>query len=68
MGAWEAKIYINGKYQNTIKIKGNPSLDEIRDLCKNIIPKDENYYFISKKDEMIKSEKNFDVKDVYKEI
>lgn len=68
MGAWEASIYINGKFQNFIKIKGNPPLDEIRELCKNIIPKDDNYYFISNKNKIIKSEKNFDVKDAYIEV
>lgn len=68
MGAWEAKIYINNKYKNTIRIKGNPNLKETRDLCKNIIPKNDKYFFISNKNEMIKSEEYFDIKDAYIEV
>lgn len=67
MGTWEANVYCNNHKVETIKIKSSFTLEEIRKVCGNSIPKDEHYYFLSRKGLIIKDEKNFKASDVYKE-
>ena len=46
-------------------MKGDiPSLKKIRELCKNIIPVDDHYYFITNNNEIIKLEDNYNTLDV----
>ena len=60
------KIFVNKKRKNTIKIKKNYSLEQIRELCNDIIPQNENeqYYFISNDKFIIKKEKDFTILDI----
>lgn len=58
-------IYINKERKGTIKSKDDfPSLTKIRESCKNIIPVDDHYYFITKDNEIIKLEENYNTLDV----
>ena len=61
--------YINGENENgtEIKVKYSFTLKQIRDTCKDIIPKDDNYYFISGNGSIIKNEENYKASDVLKE-
>ena len=60
-------IYINDDLKDTIKLKGNlPSLGQLRDSCKDIIPNNEKYYFLSKNNQIIKLEDNYNIFDVLK--
>lgn len=52
------EIYVNNRYKKTLKIKSNYKLKDIRNLCEDIIPKDENYYFISKNKSIVNTEEN----------
>lgn len=58
-------IYINGVMKDSIKLRNNYySLEEIRQLCRNIIPNNDNYYFISKDNSLINTEKDYNIKDI----
>ena len=46
-GFWEANIYCNNEWVTLVKIKSNFSLKQIKDICGNSIPKDDQYYIIS---------------------
>ena len=64
---WEAKIYINDEMKTSIKVKNKKQLTELRRLCQNIIPQNENYYFISRNNAIIRNDVNYIANDVWKD-
>lgn len=66
-GNWNAKIYLNEEIQTIIKVKNQTSLKDIRKLCEEILPEDEDYYFISRKNAIIRNDINFSAIDVWKD-
>ena len=51
--------------KDSIKLRNNYySLEEIRQLCRNIIPNNDNYYFISKDNSLINTEQDYNIKDI----
>ena len=66
-GTWEANIYCNNEKVTTIKIENGTKLSEIRSKCQNVIPKNDNYFFISKINSILIDESNYTAKEVYKE-
>ena len=50
----------------TIKLENSTPLSAIRAKCNNIIPKIDNYYFISTKNNILTDENNYTAKEVYK--
>ena len=65
-GTWEANIYINNERMTTIKVENSTPLSAIRAKCNNIIPKIDNYYFISTKNNILTDEGNYTAKEVFK--
>lgn len=59
--SWEAKIYIDGQYKSSIKVKNDYSLNEIRNSLN--LPND--YYFISRNNGLIENEEGFKAKNVW---
>ena len=64
---WEAKIYINDEMKTSIKVKNKTELTELRRLCQNIIPQNENYYFISRNNAIIRNDVNYIANEVWKD-
>ena len=63
MGAWEAKIYINGENKISIKVKNGTELNSIRNTLNNMLGQiSPNLYFISKNNSIIRDEMNFFLK------
>ena len=53
MGNWDAKIFINEKYEDTIKLENNDSLKTIREKSKHLIQNDGEYYYFTSKSNYI---------------
>lgn len=64
---WEAKIYFNDELKTSIKVKNETKLKDIKTQLESILPKNKNYYFISRKNAIIRNEINFIAKDVWKD-
>lgn len=62
MGNWEAKIYLNGEFKSSIKVKNGTELSYIR----NSLNIDQTYCFISRNNGFIEVENNFTAKDAWK--
>ena len=66
MGNWEAKIYINGIIKTSLMVKNDTSLTEIRNLLNDSgIDIPQGVYFISRKNSIIRNDKNFTAKHVW---
>ena len=62
-------IYINNEKAKIIEINYNSSLKDIRDKSSDIIPKDDNYYFISQNGDIIENEDSaLKASDIRKEV
>ena len=61
---YDGNIYLNDKEATTIKFKYDYTLTQIKEICKDAIPSDKTFFFISKTGFIIMNDANFTAYDV----